>query len=81
MEGAFDLVVTDIQMPGLDGRALGKAIRQQAAKLPVIYVSSQGDNADLDKPEDGFAFVAKPFLPKTLLKVVSLMLNRAKWPA
>jgi len=29
MAGAFDLVVTDIQMPGMDGRAFGKAIRQE----------------------------------------------------
>ena len=77
MAGAFDLVVTDIQMPGMDGRALGKAIRQQATNIPVIYLSGQVDNADLNKPEEGFAFIAKPFLPNTLLKVVSLMLDQA----
>jgi len=80
MAGAFDLVVTDIQMPGIDGRALGRAIRQEVAKVPVIYISGQADNDDLDKPEEGFAFIAKPFLPQTLLKVASSMLNQAKPP-
>jgi CheY-like chemotaxis protein len=77
MAGAFDLVVTDIQMPGIDGRALGKAIRQEYAEIPVIYISGYVEDSDLNKPEQGFAFITKPFLPKALLKAVSLMLKRA----
>jgi len=64
MAGAFDLLVTDIQMPGMDRRALGKAIRQENANIPVIYISGQGDDADLDKPEEGFTFITKPLLPE-----------------
>jgi two-component system chemotaxis sensor kinase CheA len=41
----IELVVTDIQMPELDGLGLLRAIRQDAARseLPVIVVSSQSD--------------------------------------
>jgi CheY-like chemotaxis protein len=78
MAGAFDLVVTDIQTPGIDGRALGEAIRQEATHIPVIYISGHVEDPDLNKPEKGFAFVAKPFLPKALLNTVSLMLKQAK---
>jgi len=80
LAGAFDLVVTDIQMPGMDGRALGEAIRELASNVPVIYVSGQVENADLNKPDEGFVFIAKPFLPKTLLKAASLMLSRGRRP-
>jgi DNA-binding response OmpR family regulator len=81
MAGAVDLVVTDIEMPGMNGRALGKAIRQEQADVPVIHMSGnvRGDEAiDLHQPEHGFAFIHKPFLPKALLEVVRSMLSRVK---
>jgi CheY-like chemotaxis protein len=81
MTGAVDLVVTDIEMPGMDGRALGKAIRQEQANVPVIYMSGFVEDPDvkhLNKLEKGIAFIAKPFLPNALLEAVSLMLNQAK---
>jgi two-component system chemotaxis sensor kinase CheA len=46
--GTFDLVVSDVQMPGLDGIALTRRIRatSRLSHLPVILVTS------LDRPED-----------------------------
>jgi two-component system chemotaxis sensor kinase CheA len=46
--GPFDLVVSDVQMPGLDGIQLTRRIRTSSrfANLPVILVTS------LDRPED-----------------------------
>lgn len=46
--GTFDLVVSDVQMPGLDGIALTQRIRatSRLSHLPVILVTS------LDRPED-----------------------------
>jgi CheY-like chemotaxis protein len=81
LAGAVDLVVTDVEMPGMGGRAFGKAIRQERAHVPVLYMSGlvkDPDLADLNQPEQGLAFIAKPFLPKALLEIVSLMLNQAK---
>jgi CheY-like chemotaxis protein len=78
--GNVDLLVTDVEMPGMDGRALGKAIREAYPTVPVIYISGFTEDPrvqDLHDPEQRFAFVGKPFRPKVLLETVSRMLNRA----
>src|SRR2546423_12460683 len=36
---SFDVVVTDIRMPGVDGIALLKAVRDRDAELPVVVVT------------------------------------------
>ncbi len=41
-EGAFDAVVSDYQMPGLDGVDLLKAIRQRFGELPFILFTGRG---------------------------------------
>jgi CheY-like chemotaxis protein len=78
---AFDLLLTDIRMPGMDGYALGKAVRQELADVPVIYVSGFTEKPDvhvLNDPAQKIAFIPKPFLPKALLDTVSSMLSTAK---
>jgi two-component system, chemotaxis family, sensor kinase CheA len=49
--GRFDLVVSDIEMPNLDGIALTQAIRADAmlARLPVILVTSLASPADRER--------------------------------
>jgi signal transduction histidine kinase/CheY-like chemotaxis protein len=39
----FDLVVTDLKMPGLDGVQLGHAIRKFHPELPIVLLSPKGD--------------------------------------
>jgi two-component system, cell cycle response regulator CpdR len=41
--GAFDLVITDVQMPGLDGIALAEAGTAENAKLRVVLMSGFSD--------------------------------------
>ena len=79
--GNLDLLVTDVEMPGMGGRELGKAIRESYPDVPVIYISgftSDPGVQDLHDPEHGFAFVGKPFQPKVLLETVAEMLNRER---
>ncbi len=64
----FDLVVSDYQMPGMDGRQLLEKIRSRAAtsRIPVIIVASKADLTEKlkmlqDSVED---FVEKPFFVK-----------------
>lgn len=62
-DSAIDLLVTDVQMPGLDGVTLAEKMMAQAPGLRVILMSGfQGDMARADRVKlDGARFLAKPF--------------------
>ncbi len=57
-----DLVVTDLAMPGMDGTALTRALREIRPNLPVVFVTGYADQHDLD----GEIVVQKPFTAATL---------------
>ena len=65
----FDLVITDINMPGIDGNAVAKSIRlSQRTKVPIVGLSGYNDKADGEL----FNFMlAKPFNLKELTTVVN----------
>ncbi|NLX55416.1 MAG: hybrid sensor histidine kinase/response regulator [Planctomycetaceae bacterium] len=52
-EEHFDMVITDIEMPRMDGLALAQNIRNHAAlsRLPIIAVTSLGSDADIQRGE------------------------------
>ena len=76
--GAVALVVTDLVMPGMGGRALGEEIERMAPGLPVLYSSGYtGDEvARRGLVAEGVEFLAKPFSPEELLERVRAMLDR-----
>lgn len=66
-----DLLVTDVQMPGMNGDALVVRVRESWPDLPVIFVSGEPRNVRLVQETGGEAqFLAKPFLPVELLEAV-----------
>ena len=78
--GSVDLLVTDMEMPGMDGRELAKALREINSAVPVIYISGYPDDPraqDLHDPEHGSVFIGKPFQPRVILETVAQLLNRA----
>jgi two-component system sensor histidine kinase/response regulator len=42
-DAGFDLVLTDMQMPNMDGHMLAECIREKYPELPIILLSSLGD--------------------------------------
>ncbi len=77
--GRVELVITDLVMPGMGGRALGEQLEGVAPGLPVLYSSGYtGDEvARRGLLAEGVDFLAKPFAPEALLQVVRDMLDRA----
>lgn len=58
----YDVVITDISMPGLGGVEVLKRIKEKHAKTPVIVISGRPDQYRDKVLEMGaFAFFAKPF--------------------
>ncbi|WP_020593099.1 response regulator [Kiloniella laminariae] len=72
--GRVDLVITDVNMPNMDGLALVKEIRANPTHrlTPILVLTTEADGA---KKEEGRAvgatgWIVKPFNPEKLLQVV-----------
>ena len=79
-EGPSDLVLTDIEMPNMDGFALTEAIRAHPtlANIPVLILSSRSSDADrqrgLDAGADGY-IIKSGFDEASLLTAVNRLLG------
>lgn len=65
-QSRFALVITDLQLPGLDGPAIIARLRESTPLVPVIVMSGIFDLTDLT----GVEILAKPFAITTLLELV-----------
>ena len=74
----FDLVVLDINLPGIDGFEFLQKLRRTSA-VPVMIVSARDTDEDmiLGLGIGADEFVTKPFSPKVLVARVRAMLRRA----
>ena len=71
-ESYFDLLLTDIQMPAMNGFDLLKAIRQTDKEIPVIALTARSDMDDAHFRTYGFAgCLHKPFTQTELLEVIA----------
>lgn len=78
--GGFDAVLLDVMMPGLDGLAVLRKLRDAGHRIPVIMLTARGDEADrvvgLELGADDY--VAKPFSPRELLARIRAVLRRVQ---
>lgn len=73
----FDLILTDIQMPNMDGFEFVKQITPTISQ-PIIAITGRTDIDDSDYIKAGFkAIIRKPYVPKNLLKVIDSILNNS----
>jgi putative two-component system response regulator len=79
-EGAFNVVITDIHMPGMDGMTLMRALREVQPELPVVVVTGQGtvDTAIQALREGATGMLVKPFTGEELLAEVRRALSAAQ---
>ncbi|KAA3615720.1 MAG: response regulator [Calditrichaeota bacterium] len=67
----YNLVITDVQMPEMDGLTLAKEIRIQDKKIPILIVSAFGQENMNNKVLGEQAFViSKPFERNELIDVI-----------
>jgi len=75
---AYDAVLLDIMMPGLDGLQVLRRIRERH-RVPVIMLTAKGDETDrvvgLELGADDY--LPKPFSPRELLARIRAVLRRA----
>ena len=66
---SFELMVTDFNMPGMDGLELARTIHERAPQMPVVMVTGS-DLAGASAPRDELrALLPKPCAPGALLAV------------
>lgn len=79
----YDIVLTDVQMPGIDGFGLLKLLRNSdignSRTVPVAVMTARGDGGSGVYEKEGFAgCIHKPFNIHGLLKFLSSVMSRAK---
>lgn len=77
---SFDAIITDIQMPGMDGYGLLNVIRSSGIPgtdtVPVIALSASVENEQTHYLEVGFTgFLNKPFTAKQLITLLNSLLQ------
>ncbi len=78
IERDFDLVITDIRMPNMDGLSLIKRVRREIShEMPIIVVSTMGKEAARDEglKLGANSYVTKPIQAPDLLREVTNLLN------
>ncbi|WP_374265322.1 response regulator [Zoogloea sp.] len=77
-KGRFDLVLSDWNMPGMNGATLVGQIRALHARLPIVMITAENDPKRIVEMRDlGVnGYLLKPFKPAALLAVVDKVLPR-----
>ncbi len=73
-----DLVITDMNMPGLDGLGLVKVLREERRlTVPILLVTARCDQAKLSEELEPYdvRLYRKPFIPSRLVADIEQMLQ------
>lgn len=76
--GAFDVIVSDVVMPSMDGPAMAREIRKIAPELPILFMSGYAeDHLRREIDMDAMYFIPKPFSVQELSDKVAEVLGAA----
>ena len=75
--GTFEILVTDVMMPQMNGDELARRLRLSEPKLKILYLTGYSDRLFKDKVTlwEDEAFLDKPCTVQSLKEAVSLLLT------
>ena len=77
-KGQFDLILSDVVMPAMDGPAMVREMRKKRPALPVLFMSGYAEEQLRQSINiDDVAFLPKPFSVAQLAEAVSAALDNA----
>ncbi|MFA6283358.1 MAG: sigma-54 dependent transcriptional regulator [Desulfurivibrionaceae bacterium] len=73
----FDLIISDIRMPGLSGLALLENVKQQDLSVPVVLITAYAspEDAVLAMKNGAYDYITKPFKVDDILSVIKSALE------
>jgi two-component system cell cycle sensor histidine kinase/response regulator CckA len=76
--GSFDVVVSDVVMPGISGLELTERLAREQVGMPIVLMSGLADQeGDPARLPPAATFLHKPFTPDDLLHAVGEAVSRA----
>jgi two-component system, sensor histidine kinase and response regulator len=78
-EWEYNVVISDIRMPGMDGLALLNQVRERWPDVPVIVMTAMGWSPEAQALYDGaFAFLEKPIDVERLISLIQAARAKAE---
>ena len=76
----IDLLLTDVVMPGMNGRLLAQTIKHQYPDIFIIFMSGYTENVITRQGilEEGVNFISKPFTPSALASKIRRVLDKSR---
>jgi two-component system chemotaxis response regulator CheY len=78
--GHFDLIITDLNMPNMDGLTMIRELRKQPAQagVPILFLTTESDPGmkAQAKAAGATGWLTKPFDPDNLIKTVKKILSK-----
>jgi CheY-like chemotaxis protein len=78
----LELVITDVQMPGMNGRDLAKCLAKTSPHIPILFMtgyvtdSEYKDQLSHEPMLDGYRLIRKPFKPAELMVLVDSLTRK-----
>jgi two-component system chemotaxis response regulator CheY len=78
--GTYDLIVTDLNMPVMDGLTMIRELRKIPSQMgiPIIFLTTESDGSikEQAKAAGATGWLTKPFDPENLVKIVRKVLGK-----